>query len=57
MEQADFPGDRLRAVGSQGYAGTALPSAGGMDHRQNRFLCIRVYGLSHPAPGGAGEEG
>ena len=21
------------------------------------FLCIRVYGLSHPAPGGAGEEG
>ena len=56
MEQADFPGDRLRSVGSQGDAGTELPAVGRMDHRQPGLLRIRVYCLPHSAQGGAGEE-
>ena len=56
MEQADFPGDRLRSVGSQGDAGVELPAVGRMDHRQHGLLRIRVYGLPHPAEGGPGEE-
>ena len=57
MEQADFPGDRLRSVGSQGDAGVELLAVGRMDHRQPGLLHIRVYCLPHPAQGGAGEEG
>ena len=49
--------DRLRSVGSQGDAGTELPAVGRMDRRQHGLLRIRVYGLSHPTQGGAGEEG
>ena len=56
MEQADSPGNRLYSVGSQGYVGAELPAVGCMDHRQPGLLGIRVYGLPHPAQGGAGEE-
>ena len=56
MEQADFPGDRQRSVGSQEDAGVELPATRGLGHRQHGLLSLRVYGLPHPAQGGSGEE-
>ena len=45
MEQADFPGDRQRSVGSQEDAGVELPATRGLGHRQHGLLSLRVYGL------------
>ena len=41
---------------ARGDAGVEFQTAVSMDHRQHGILCIRVYGLLHPAQGGAGEE-
>ena len=51
MEQADFPGDRLRSVGGQGDAGAELPAVGRLDHRQHGLLRIRVYGSTASCAG------
>ena len=56
MEQNDLSGSRPRSISGQGDAGAESATAGRVGHRQHGVLGVGVYGLPHPAQGGAGEE-